>query len=84
MRWRPISFIVLGAACRDGYGDEGIALPVRAPRGPEAMRRQWAEAVDGAGGLGLRVLTLVERRLKIGTAQKEAVLKIQDQTKNTE
>ena len=42
--------------------------------GPDAQRQQWAHAVDGIVALGQRVLTLVDRRVEIGIAQKEAIL----------
>ena len=65
---------MLGTACRDGEGDEGVSLWVQADRGPAAQRQQFATALDQALELGHKVLTLVERRIEIGTAQKEAIL----------
>ena len=67
-------FVVLGAACRDGEGDDGIALPVRSYSGSAPLREQWSAAVEGAAALGERVVVLVERRVQIGAAQKEAIL----------
>ena len=67
--WKPLDFVVLGAAC-DGareFMDAGLAMPT-------AHATHWTKVMDACRASLNRVHLLYQRRSQIGLAQGEAIL----------